>query len=57
MWAVADLKKYTPGFEKARLRTMGASSGVRESRKVDSETRAVCENLTGLPYEKLYGGE
>ena len=34
MWAVADLKKYTPGFEKARLRTMGASLGVRESRKI-----------------------
>ena len=34
MWAVAALKKYTPGFEKARLRTMGASLGVRESRKI-----------------------
>jgi hypothetical protein len=34
MWAVAALKKYTPGFEKARLRTFGASLGVRESRKI-----------------------
>jgi len=34
MWAVAALKKYTPGFEKARLRTMGASLGTRESRKI-----------------------
>jgi hypothetical protein len=34
MWAVAALKKYTPGFEKARLRTIGASLGVRESRKI-----------------------
>jgi hypothetical protein len=34
MWAVAALKKYAPGFEKARLRTMGASLGVRESRKI-----------------------
>jgi hypothetical protein len=34
MRAVAALKKYTPGFEKARLRTMGASLGVRESRKI-----------------------
>ena len=35
MWAVAALKKYTPGFENARLRTMGASLGVRETRKID----------------------
>jgi len=34
MWALAALKKYTPGFEKARLRTMGASLGTRESRKI-----------------------
>jgi hypothetical protein len=34
MWAVEALKKYTPGFEKARLRTMGASLGTRESRKI-----------------------
>jgi hypothetical protein len=34
MWAVAALRKYTPGFAKARLRTMGASLGVRESRKI-----------------------
>jgi hypothetical protein len=34
MWAVDALKKYAPGFEKARLRTMGASLGVRESRKI-----------------------
>jgi hypothetical protein len=34
IWAVAALKKYAPGFEKARLRTMGASLGARESRKI-----------------------
>jgi ribulose 1,5-bisphosphate synthetase/thiazole synthase len=34
MWAVEALRKYTPGFEKARLRTMGASLGTRESRKI-----------------------
>jgi len=34
MWAVAALKKYAPGFEKARLRTIGASLGTRESRKI-----------------------
>ena len=34
MWAVKALKKYTPGFENARLRTIGASLGTRESRKI-----------------------
>jgi hypothetical protein len=34
MWAVEALKKYTPGFEKARLRTIGSSLGARESRKI-----------------------
>jgi hypothetical protein len=34
MWAVDALRKYTPGFEKARLRTIGASLGARESRKI-----------------------
>jgi hypothetical protein len=37
MWAVEALKKYTPGFEKARLRTFGASLGARESRKIIGE--------------------
>ena len=37
MWAVAALKKYAPGFEKARLRTIGASIGCRESRKILGE--------------------
>jgi hypothetical protein len=37
IWAVEALKKYTPGFEKARLRTMGASLGTRESRKIVGE--------------------
>ncbi|MCP4751509.1 MAG: FAD-dependent oxidoreductase [Proteobacteria bacterium] len=35
MWAVAALKKYTPGFEKASLRNMGSSIGIRESRKIE----------------------
>jgi hypothetical protein len=34
MWAVEALVKYAPGFEKARLRTIGASLGCRESRKI-----------------------
>jgi hypothetical protein len=37
MWAVNALKKYTPGFKKARLRTIGASLGTRESRKIIGE--------------------
>jgi hypothetical protein len=34
MWAIDALKKYAPGFEKARLRTFGATLGARESRKI-----------------------
>ena len=34
MWAIDALKKHTPGFEEARLRTIGASLGTRESRKI-----------------------
>ena len=37
MWAVNALKKYTPGFKKARLRTIGSSLGTRESRKIIGE--------------------
>jgi hypothetical protein len=35
--AVKALKKYTPGFKKARLRSIGTSLGVRESRKIIGE--------------------
>jgi len=42
MWALAALKKYTPGFENAKLRTFGSSVGVRESRKIIGEY-----NITG----------
>jgi hypothetical protein len=35
--AVNALKKYTPGFKKARLRNIGASLGTRESRKIIGE--------------------
>jgi len=34
MSAVAALKKYTPGFQKARLRSFNSSIGVRETRKI-----------------------
>ena len=37
IWAVEALKKYTPGFKKARLRTIGSSLGIRESRKIIGE--------------------
>ena len=34
MMAIDALRKYTPGFENARLRTFGSSLGIRESRKI-----------------------
>ncbi len=37
MWAVEALKKYTPGFQKARLRSFNSTVGVRESRKIMGE--------------------
>jgi hypothetical protein len=37
MWALNALKKYTPGFEKAKLRTFCSSLGTRESRKILGE--------------------
>ena len=37
MWSLNALKKYTPGFKKARLRNIGASLGTRESRKILGE--------------------
>ncbi|NHJ20934.1 MAG: FAD-dependent oxidoreductase [Candidatus Lokiarchaeota archaeon] len=37
LWAIKALKKYTPGFKKARLRTIGSSLGTRESRKIIGE--------------------
>ncbi len=34
LWAVNALRKYTPGFENASLRTFGSALGTRESRKI-----------------------
>ncbi|MBW1866078.1 MAG: FAD-dependent oxidoreductase [Deltaproteobacteria bacterium] len=34
MWAIDALKKYTPGFENATLRSFCSSLGIRESRKI-----------------------
>jgi hypothetical protein len=42
MWALAALKKYTPGFENAKLRTFGTTVGIRESRKIIGQY-----NITG----------
>lgn len=42
MWAMAALKKYTPGFKNAKLRNFGASLGIRESRKIIGRS-----NITG----------
>ena len=37
MWALSAMKKYIPGFEKAKLRTFCSSLGNRESRKIIGE--------------------
>ncbi len=37
MWAIAAMKKYTPGFENTKLRNFGSSLGIRESRKIIGE--------------------
>lgn len=34
-WAIEVLRRYQPGFEKAKLRTIGSSIGTRESRKIE----------------------
>ena len=34
MWALEALKKHQPGFEQARLRSIGSSLGLRETRKI-----------------------
>jgi hypothetical protein len=37
LWALGALKKYTPGFQKARLRSFNSSLGTRESRRIVGE--------------------
>jgi len=37
VWAMEALKKYMPGFEKAKLRNFASSLGTRESRKIIGE--------------------
>jgi hypothetical protein len=64
MWAIKALKKYTPGFKKARLRTIGSSLGARESRKIigeyeitenDVRNQARFENSIGICPEFIDG--
>jgi len=45
IWALAALKKYTPGFENAKLRTFGSSLGTRESRKIIAAYRITEEDV------------
>lgn len=37
IWALEALRKYTPGFQKARLRSFNSSLGTRESREIIGE--------------------
>lgn len=64
MGAVEALKKYAPGFEKARLRNFSTSLGVRESRKIvgrcnlteqDVRSQARFEDTIGIFPEFLDG--
>lgn len=57
MLAIDALRKYTPGFENARLRTFGSSLGTRESRKIIGEytltgdevkNQVQCEDSIGI---------
>ncbi len=62
IWAIAALKKYTPGFEKARLRSFNSSVGIRESREIvgqylitedDVKSQARFEDSVGIVPEFL----
>jgi hypothetical protein len=64
MWAMAAMKKYTPGCENIKLRTFGSSLGVRESRKIigrynitehDIKNQARFEDSIGIFPEFLDG--
>jgi hypothetical protein len=64
MWAIAAMKKYTPGFSDAKLRSFGSSLGTRESRKIigayeiteaDIKNQARFEDSIGIFPEFLDG--
>lgn len=43
LWAICALRRYVPGFEKARLRNFGMTLGTRESRLIEGEVRIADE--------------
>lgn len=43
LWAICALRRYAPGFEKARLRSFGMTLGTRESRLIEGEVRVADE--------------
>ncbi len=45
--ALAALKRYTPGFEHARLRTFGSTLGTRDSRKIAGRYELTGEDVRG----------
>jgi hypothetical protein len=64
VWAIEAMRKYTPGFSNARLRTFGSSLGTRESRKIigayniterDIKNQARFEDSIGIFPEFLDG--
>ncbi len=64
IWAIAAMKKYTPGFKNAKLRTFSSSLGIRESRKIigeynitehDIKNQACFEDSIGIFPEFLDG--
>jgi ribulose 1,5-bisphosphate synthetase/thiazole synthase len=47
LYAIEALKKYTPGFERARLRTFGMTLGTRDSRKVVGRYELTGDDVRG----------
>jgi ribulose 1,5-bisphosphate synthetase/thiazole synthase len=47
LYAIEALKRYTPGFEHARLRTFGMTLGTRDSRKVIGRYELTGEDVRG----------
>ncbi len=45
--ALEALRRYTPGFEEARLRTFGATLGTRDSRKIVGRYELTAEDVRG----------
>lgn len=45
--SIEALRKYTPGFENARLRNFGMTMGTRESRQIDGHYRLTGDDVMG----------